>query len=171
MIPENCIKIQTRYSIFLQSIFNNSEPEMYFDEDTHAVWFRFSASSNVIGPPDNAHGGFCATILDEAMGASVWLNGYTALAAKLSFSFKKSVPIGRIHYICARVYRSDKRRIYSKAEIFDNERNLLVKGEAVFISIDMKRFTDVPSDLKKHEKFHLLRKQGLSIGDAIKAMQ
>lgn len=45
------------------------------------------------GPPGHVHGGALFAVLDEAMGASVWLNGHRAVAAQVSIRYLKPVPL------------------------------------------------------------------------------
>jgi len=56
------------------------------------VWFGPSTE----GPAGSVHGGSMAAVLDEAMGASVWLLGYTAVAAKISVKYRNMLPLGTV---------------------------------------------------------------------------
>jgi acyl-coenzyme A thioesterase PaaI-like protein len=53
--------------------------------------FRFSLAQQ--GPRDFAHGGAAAAVLDEAMGAAVWMAGHQVLSVNLNVDFRKPVPL------------------------------------------------------------------------------
>ena len=46
------------------------------------------------GPPSFAHGGATAAVLDEAMGAAVWIQGYRVVAVHLEVEYRRPVPLG-----------------------------------------------------------------------------
>ena len=69
----------------------------YFQKDSDnsfvaRVWFGPSTE----GPAGFVHGGSMAAVLDEAMGASVWLMGYTVVAAKITVGYRKMLPLGTV---------------------------------------------------------------------------
>ncbi|MCK4349755.1 MAG: PaaI family thioesterase [Candidatus Krumholzibacteria bacterium] len=81
------------------------------------VWF----GPGTQGPPGCVHGGSIAAVLDEAMGATTWLAGYTAVAAEITVTFHKMLPLDTCCLIEPRVVEVDGRKIYTKAEIMDRD--------------------------------------------------
>lgn len=54
------------------------------------AWFGPGAE----GPPSHAHGGAIAAVLDEAMGGACWMHGHAVLAARLTVTYLRPVPLG-----------------------------------------------------------------------------
>ncbi len=92
------------------------------------------------GPPDHAHGGSMAALLDEAMGGAAWLAGHPVVAAQLNISFRTMLPLGTRCLVKARVLEVDRRKIKTTAELCSAEDGqLFCKGEALFITLDLKQ--------------------------------
>lgn len=95
---------------------------------------RFHFTAHEQGPPHHAHGGAISAVLDECMGKVAWVRGYKALAAKLSVSFVKPVPLGQPVTARAWVERSDERKVHLRSELLlDDGGVLLAEGTALFI--------------------------------------
>ena len=171
MVPDDSYLLPVRFSNFLDLIFKKRKTAMYFNERTQSVWLKFTPGKGAMGPPQHAHGGFSAGVMDEVMGAAAWLNGHTVLGAKLEITYRNSVPLRKAHYIHAWITRLDRRRVYVASELLNDAGAVLVKGRCVFVRIDPGRFTDVPEDMKRFAEFHKLRESGLSVPDAIKVMK
>lgn len=65
----------------------------YFDKRNGKGYLEVIFGSLCIGPPGCAHGGAIASVIDEAMGGTVWLNGYTVMTAKLEITYLNPVPL------------------------------------------------------------------------------
>ncbi|MCP4291235.1 MAG: PaaI family thioesterase [bacterium] len=89
------------------------------------------------GPPEHAHGGSMAALLDEAMGGSAWMAGYPVVAAQLNITFRAMLPLGTRCLVKARVVEAKGRKIKTTAELLCAETGLLFcKGEALFVVLD-----------------------------------
>jgi acyl-coenzyme A thioesterase PaaI-like protein len=85
------------------------------------------------GPPGHAHGGSLATLVDEAMGAACWRNGYHVLAANLNFDYRRPVPLNVEITVTGRVDRVDGRKIYTVGEVVLPDGMVAVQGRGLFI--------------------------------------
>jgi acyl-coenzyme A thioesterase PaaI-like protein len=148
--------------------FNAScEFDRYYHEEQREFWFRFQPANQVQGPPGNAHGGFIATILDEAMGAGVWLSGHAVLAAKLDVTYRRSVPLGKRHYVRARITREDRRRVYTTADLLGEKGEKHVSARGVFIVFPLDQRGQVPEEFAQYLEFHAMRRDGIGVRQAV----
>ena len=69
------------------------------------------------GPPNYAHGGASAAILDEAMGLVVWAAGLEVAAVNLEINYQKPLPLHQPLRVEARITKKDQRKIFSSGEI------------------------------------------------------
>jgi acyl-coenzyme A thioesterase PaaI-like protein len=86
------------------------------------------------GPPGYAHGGAVAAVLDEAMGAGVWLAGYAAVARRIIVDFRDMVPVGFEGLVETRIEGTEGRKISIRAWLFDGE-HVLAEAEGLFVTL------------------------------------
>ncbi len=92
------------------------------------------------GPPDHAHGGSMAALLDEAMGGAAWLADHPVVAAQLNITFRTMLPLGTRCAIEARVVEVSGRKIKTSGELLSADRQqLFCKGEALFVTLDSQK--------------------------------
>jgi acyl-coenzyme A thioesterase PaaI-like protein len=77
------------------------------------------------GGPEVAHGGWTASVLDEALGHLPLLNGVFAVTAELSVAYRRPVPVERPLLARSRVERREGSRWYLSGEL------ILAAGGAV----------------------------------------
>lgn len=77
------------------------------------VWFGDGAD----GPPNHAHGGAIAYILDEAMGTAGWLHGLPVVAAELQFEYREMTPLYQDLGIDAWIAKQSERRVEIHAHL------------------------------------------------------
>jgi len=100
------------------------------------IWFGPSTE----GPPGYVHGGSMAAVLDEAMGVSVWLLGYTAVTAKITVFYRKMLHLDSVTTIEASVLSINGRKVITKGIIFDETGTIYTKSEGLFITIPSEKF-------------------------------
>ncbi|MGE4130401.1 MAG: PaaI family thioesterase [Bdellovibrionales bacterium] len=93
------------------------------------VWFGRRAE----GPPGRAHGGAISAVLDEIMGASVWLSGSTAFTAELTVRFISGVPLVTPLRAEARVISVRDKKMCAQATLKMRDGTLLAEASAIFI--------------------------------------
>jgi uncharacterized protein (TIGR00369 family) len=87
------------------------------------------------GPPGYVHGGIIATLLDEAMSKANRSRGVTAMTRQMNVEYLRPVPSGSPIRIDGRVLRSEGRKHWTKAQIFNAAGTVLAEAEALFIAI------------------------------------
>lgn len=100
------------------------------------AWFGPGAQ----GPPGHAHGGSIAAVLDEAMGAAAWLEGYLVVAVQLNTSFRALLPLGTDSYLEAWVEGVDGRKVQARGRLLGAGGAVFAEAEGLFLEIDPDRF-------------------------------
>jgi uncharacterized protein (TIGR00369 family) len=85
------------------------------------------------GPPNHAHGGASAAILDEAMGLVVWAAGLKVAAVNLEVNYHKPLPLNQTLSIEARITQKDERKIFSEGEIKLSNGIVAVSGRGIYV--------------------------------------
>ena len=168
MLPPSAIRLPLGYSTLMTSFFRGQPSDIYLDEAKNELWYRFKLSSEAAGPPGLAHGGFCAAILDEAMGAAVWLQGIKALAGKLEFRYRNPVPLRRVLYVRAGIIRRSGSRARARADMFLDEKTVLVSGEGLFVSSPFWNQQEISQGWDLLLKLHELREDGMNAQEALR---
>lgn len=94
------------------------------------------------GFPDTCHGGIVATIIDEAMGAFIEINQRRRaisraphMTAYLNTTFVRPVPTPSTILCMVRIDRIEGRKLYVGATIENERREVLSRGEALFVAL------------------------------------
>lgn len=86
--------------------------------------FQFTLAEQ--GPPGYTHGGASAAVLDEAMGAVVWLAGMPVVLANMNLNYSLPVPLGVALRVEAWLDRVEGKKAYSRSHIMlPNERKAI----------------------------------------------
>jgi len=89
------------------------------------------------GPPEHAHGGSMAALLDEAMGGAAWMAGHPVVAAQLNITFRNMLPLKTRCLVKAQVLEINGRKIKTTGELCDAQSGkVFCKGEALFVTLD-----------------------------------
>lgn len=104
----------------------------YYDENNE-IYCDTVLSVEQQGPPEHAHGGASAALLDEAMGFAAWVTGYKIVSANLNINFLKPVPLGMPLKIHAKIIRKEGKKIFAKSEIILEDSSIAVKGTSILI--------------------------------------
>lgn len=105
--------------------------EFWLHEDGH-VSAACRLSSPQEGPPQHAHGGALASLIDEAMGAAAWAGGYRVVAVHLDFDYYRAVPLGAEITVSGRIESVDGRKVFTSGAISLNGETA-VAGKGVFV--------------------------------------
>lgn len=109
------------------------------------AWFGPGAE----GPPEHAHGGSMAAVLDEAMGAAAWLGGHVVVAVQLDTSFRRMLPIGTDALFEAWVERVEGRKVWTRGRLFDEAGETFAETTALFVTLDPARFGDLLASVER----------------------
>jgi acyl-coenzyme A thioesterase PaaI-like protein len=95
------------------------------------VWF----GPHTEGPPDTVHGGAIAAVLDEAMGAVCWMNGHAVVGARITINYVHLTPLGFSGHVESWIEQIERRKIFIKSRLSDEEGKAHAEGEALFIEL------------------------------------
>jgi len=116
-----------------------------------AVYSDITLGKNHEGWENMAHGGIVSTLLDEVMSWTIMYFKKTFLVTrKMEVKYIRPVLIGTPLIIKGEVMDDSKPpRIKARAEIRDNESNLLVRSLGEFVELPMEKLSSVPEGLKE----------------------
>ena len=106
---------------------------VWYALDDNSIFAEVTLNDAQQGPPGFAHGGASAALLDEAMGAAVWLAGYRVASVNLNISYRKSLPLGQPFKVTARVKERNGKKVTAVGEIRLADGTLAVSGEGIFV--------------------------------------
>jgi len=95
------------------------------------VWFGPASE----GPPGNVHGGAIAAVLDEAMGAVCWMNGHPVVGARITINYAHMTPLGFAGRVESWIETIERRKMFIKSRLTDDEGKVHAEGEALFIKL------------------------------------
>jgi acyl-coenzyme A thioesterase PaaI-like protein len=96
------------------------------------VWFGPGAE----GPPEHAHGGSTAAVLDEAMGGAVWMAGHLALAAQVTIRYKNMLPLETVAVVEAWVSGTEGRKVHAQGKLLGPDGQTYCESEGIYVKLD-----------------------------------
>lgn len=108
------------------------------------AWFGPGAS----GPPEHAHGGSIAAVLDEAMGGAAWIRVAPAVAVHLEIDFRNMLPLGTVAEVEARVKSADGRKVWVEATLCGPDRTLYAEAKGLFLTVEGPRLAPLVERLR-----------------------
>ena len=87
------------------------------------------------GPPGHAHGGSMAAALDDAIGKIGWLSGHRVVAARISVSFRRMLPLGTDATLEAWIDRKDGRKLHTRGHLLGDDGEPYAEAEGLFIEL------------------------------------
>jgi len=94
------------------------------------------------GPPGRVHGGAIASVLDEAMGAAVWLSQNTGYTLKLEVEFLSPTPLCKNLQVNAWVEKIRGQKMYAAASLHLSSGVEIARAKALFIKRKFKGLGD-----------------------------
>lgn len=92
------------------------------------------------GPPDHAHGGSMAALLDESMGGAAWVTGLPVVAAQLNVKFLAMLPLGTRCIIHAEVVAVAGRKVTTRGVLRNgSDGTEYCRAEGLFVTLDESR--------------------------------
>lgn len=109
----------------------------YRDSKTRAIVGRAWFGPQAEGPPGHAHGGSIAAILDEIMGTTVWIDGHSVVAVKLSLEFKNMLPVGTDCFFHSKIIKKAGRKFYTKGYLSEDEKGkkIFARATGIFVAL------------------------------------
>jgi len=116
-----------------------------------AVCSEITLGNNYEGWQNISHGGIISTLLDELMSWTIiYFKRIFFLTRKMEVKYIRPVLIGTPLTIKGRLIDdSEHPKIKAKAEIVDDQDNILARSIGEFIVLPKEKLTSIPEDLKK----------------------
>jgi acyl-coenzyme A thioesterase PaaI-like protein len=109
------------------------EIEYFFDKHTKSLYSRLVFGKIAQGPPNHAHGGATAAVLDEVMGAAAWMNKLHSVTAQLKIDYIKAIPLNKEVFIEACIDKVEGKKVTIKGSLFDESGIVYAETESLFV--------------------------------------
>lgn len=112
---------------------NRFRTRYFRDHEKHLharIWF----GPETEGPPEHAHGGAVAAVMDEALGLAAWAAGYPVVVGNLNISFRAMLPVCKVVTLESRVVSAEGRKIMVHGRLFCGD-TLYAEGECLCITL------------------------------------
>lgn len=103
------------------------------------------------GAPGCVHGGFVASVLDEALGMASAFWGGPSMTGQLTTRYRKPTPINTPLRLEARLDRTEGRKVYTSGEVYAGDL-LVAEATGIFISIGLGKFAELRDAKLEREK-------------------
>ena len=124
---------------------------VWYAMEDNSIFAEVTLNDAQQGPPGLAHGGASAALLDEAMGAAIWLAGYRVVSVNLNISYRKPMPLGQPFKVTAQVNEQNEKKVTAVGEIHLADGTLAVSGEGIFVQAPQ-LFNGLGADTAKKTK-------------------
>lgn len=91
------------------------------------------------GPPDHAHGGSIAAVLDEVLGLAAWAAGHKIVVGNLNVSFRQLLPIKTVVQVNTKIVSVQGRKIMVHGEVHSLDGQVYATGECLCITLTEKQ--------------------------------
>ena len=85
------------------------------------------------GPPDHAHGGSIAAVLDEVLGLAAWADGNNVVVGNLNVNFRQLLPILKVVQVKTKIISVKGRKIMVHGEVCSLDGTTYATGECLCI--------------------------------------
>ena len=116
---------------------NRFRMQYFRDRESHLVarvWFGPVTE----GPPDHAHGGSIAAVLDEVLGLAAWAAGHPVVVGNLNVSFRNLLPIKTVVQVNTRVVSVEGRKVMVQGDVHSLDGTVYATGDCLCIKINAK---------------------------------
>lgn len=127
------LKKIVRGSQFLTGTPPNGMGLTFFVDEDGVVIGNLTLDHRAEGPPNHMHGGFSASLLDEAMGMAVWQAGHQVVAVHIAFDLKAVVPLNQPFTVRGWVEKKEGRKVFTASELVLPDGTVAVSGRGVFV--------------------------------------
>ena len=115
------------------------ETEYFYNDICKEFYASVTFLKNAMGPPNHAHGGAIAAILDEAMGAAAWIQGLHSLTAKITIEYLHAVPVSKPFFVTITQKEISGRKIIQEGILIDADEKHYVRAESIFVLQDTEK--------------------------------
>lgn len=107
----------------------------YYRKEDQALVARIWFGPETEGPPEHAHGGSMAAVLDEVLGLSAWAAGYAIVVANLNINFRCLLPILHVVQVDTEIVSIDGRKVLVRGKIWDGKEKVYAEADCLCIEI------------------------------------
>ncbi|KAA3609698.1 MAG: PaaI family thioesterase [Calditrichaeota bacterium] len=119
---------------------NRIDIRYFFDPKNKHFYAKVIFGDLAQGPPDHAHGGAIASIIDEVMGGCAWSNKLYAMTANLDITYLKAIKLNEEVFVEAWIESIDNKKMKVNAIIQKQNGDMLVKAKGLFIRQSVEKF-------------------------------
>ncbi|NCQ35540.1 PaaI family thioesterase [bacterium] len=108
----------------------------YYQDDADGsfkTWAWFGRGAE--GAPGRVHGGSVSAILDEVLGACVWMGGMPVVTATLTIRYRNPLPLGTVCDIETRIERRTSKRAIVKGVLKVRGGSVIAEAEGVYFRL------------------------------------
>ena len=107
----------------------------YFRDSDQSLVARVWFGPETEGPPEHAHGGSMAAVLDEVLGLAAWAAGHAIVVANLNVNFRCLLPILQVVQVDTEVVSVAGRKVLVSGKIWDGREKIYAEAECLCIEI------------------------------------
>jgi len=107
----------------------------YFRKQDQSLVARIWFGPETEGPPEHAHGGSMAAVLDEVLGLAAWAAGYAIVVANLNINFRCLLPILRVVQVDTEIVSVEGRKVLVRGKIWDGKEKVFAEADCLCIEI------------------------------------
>jgi acyl-coenzyme A thioesterase PaaI-like protein len=107
----------------------------YFQDENKDLVARVWFGPVTEGPPQHAHGGSIAAVLDEVLGLAAWAAGHKIVVGNLNVSFRNLLPIRTVVQVNTRIASEEGRKVMVHGEILSLDGTVYARGECLCIRL------------------------------------
>ncbi|CAK86849.1 unnamed protein product (macronuclear) [Paramecium tetraurelia] len=112
--------------------------DMISSENNHHLHVVFNAADEVRGNNNDVNSGLLATLIDNAFGQLSFLaTGFIpSVTANLQLNLNKTIHTNKDYLISCEVEKVQGRKVFLKAIVYDNDKNICGEATALFITVN-----------------------------------
>lgn len=107
----------------------------YFRRQNQALVARIWFGPETEGPPEHAHGGSMAAVLDEVLGLAAWSAGHAIVVANLNVNFRCLLPILQVVQVDTEIVSVEGRKVLVRGKIWDGKEKVYAEADCLCIEI------------------------------------
>ncbi len=107
----------------------------YYRKQDRSLVARIWFGPETEGPPEHAHGGSMAAVLDEVLGLAAWAAGYAIVVANLNINFRCLLPILQVVQVDTEIVSVEGRKVLVRGKIWDGKEKVYAEADCLCIEI------------------------------------
>lgn len=107
----------------------------YFRKPEQSLVARIWFGPETEGPPEHAHGGSMAAVLDEVLGLAAWAAGHAIVVGNLNISFRNLLPLQQVVQVDSEIVSVAGRKVQVRGKIWDGAETIYATAECLCIEI------------------------------------